>query len=229
MIGGGRIAAGRTIERRVGELRFEREDRAAVGFRLCRRCLQHPEHVLYVAEIFLFQLQRSRIGLQVIVAVGQAESALIDVGDLPGRIAQVGSRAEPEEHVDADALQVRHERRQVIDPRERGDLRKICREAPLALRLDAGLVHARGVVIARLLPHDVGRRRLENASQNCKILILELIETSPALPIGRHRIRRHPAAAGELVKVGAGIDAPIERQELDACGRGGGRPRGRHR
>jgi hypothetical protein len=136
-----------------------------------------------------------------------------------GGVVPVDVGSEPEEDVHADAVQVRDERRQICGsgPCDPGELGVEGHEPP---GLDCRLVHAGRVVVAGLDAVDVaGRcRALEDAAERLEVALLELGEPTPALPVGRHGIGRHPAAARELVEVGAGAGVPIQIRQLEARG-----------
>ena len=58
-------------------------------------------------DILVAQLDRLRIGLQVVVAIGKAQPALIGAGNLHHGVLGVGLRAEIEQHMDAVVVQLR--------------------------------------------------------------------------------------------------------------------------
>jgi len=58
-------------------------------------------------------------------------------------------------------------------------------------------------------------RRLEHPPQDFEVAILDLGEASKRSTVGRQRIRGHPAAAGELVEVDAGLNLAVERADVD--------------
>ena len=90
-------------------------------------------------------------------------------------------------------------------------------ERPQAQGLDALLVHAGGVVVADL---PVGGRRtpaLSRMSRSAAWLRSgELVEPSPARAVGGNGVAGQPAAAGELVEVGAGVHRPVEGVDVEA-------------
>ncbi len=72
------------------------------------------ELLLDDGDVLVAQLHRVCVGLQVVVAVGQAEAGLIDVGDRVGGVLEVGLRAEAEQRRDAEGMQVGDEDRKVV-------------------------------------------------------------------------------------------------------------------
>ncbi len=70
-------------------------------------------------------------------------------------------------------------------------------------RLDRAFVHAGGEVVARLALVGVAGGVLQDLTDDGEVVLLQLIESSPALAIGRHRVGGHPPAARELEEVRA--------------------------
>ena len=216
MIGGRRVAARHAIERRGSEGGFNRQRRLRVGGRRLRRRAGQREDSSDVREVFGAQLDGAVVGLEVVVAIGQGEAGLIHGGDLLRGVGAIGPRAEAEQHRHAVAMKVRDEHRQVVRVQQLLDRGEVRGDRVEAGRFDLRLVHARGVVVRGLLPIAFGTRRFEDAAQDREVPLLQLGEASVRPPIGRHRVSCDPAAAGELVEVGARIGLAVERVQLDA-------------
>jgi hypothetical protein len=75
--------------------------------------------------------------LQVIVPVGQAQAALVRLGDHLGRVAEILVGAEAEQHVDTDQVQAGDERGQILLVGHGGDAVELGLQRLGALRLDA--------------------------------------------------------------------------------------------
>ena len=76
-----RIAPRHAIERRLGERRFDFHHR--VGVRRCARgrSAGKREQLAHVLDVLLADVHGSRIVLEVVVAIGKAEAALVGAGD----------------------------------------------------------------------------------------------------------------------------------------------------
>jgi hypothetical protein len=108
------------------------------------------------------------------------------------------------------------EKRRQLLARDRRDARELRRERRDALRLNRRLVHARGVVVARLGAIGGAAGRFEDAPQHGEVAILQFLDAAKRSLVGLQWMAGHPPTAGELIKVGAGIGAAIQRPELDA-------------
>ena len=171
-------------------------------------------------------VDRALVGLQVVVAVGQAQGRPDPTVAICLRRVALSRSATPKRKSAGTPIvvQMRDEHRQIVGV-ERAPRWSPDRGASGASagRFDRRLVHAGGVVVGRLLRDRgprVARRRFEDAAQDREVAILHLGEASVRPPIGGHRVLRDPAAAGELVEVGARIGLAVERVQIDA-GRAG--------
>ena len=73
----------------------------------CGRFAGEGEHVGDVGDVLVAELLVLVAGAGVVVALGQAEAALVDDGDLLGGVLEVLLFAEAEEDVDADSAGAR--------------------------------------------------------------------------------------------------------------------------
>ena len=200
------IAALHAIERRGCERGLDRQHGVRVGRRAIRRRAGEREDPLDSCRKFFPEIHRSIVGLQVVLTIGQAEAALIEVGDLLRRVAEdVGLRAEAEQRGNPHRVQMRGEHRREVG----GDRRE-------TLRFDLRLVHAGRVVPGRLRAITVGAGRLQDATQDCQIPLLHLRDAPVRSAVRRDWVFRHPAAARELVEIDARIGFAIERLDVDA-------------
>ena len=74
---------------------------------------EQREHAGDVLDVLRAGLLGGRAGPEVVVALGQAQAALVEHGDLVARVLEVLLLAEAEERVHADQLLVRQELGQV--------------------------------------------------------------------------------------------------------------------
>ena len=121
---------------------------------------------------------------------------------------------------DAVGVQVRDEDRQIVGVEDFVDRGQVGADWRQARGLDPRLVHARGVEVRGLLAIAAAAGRFEDAAQQREVAILHLLEPAERSAIGRDRVFRDPAAAGELVEVRAGIHLAIQRVDLYAGGSG---------
>src|SRR5262249_12847588 len=165
------------------------------------------EHAADVLDVLLADLVGRLVGLRVVVAVGQPQTALCGSRDDFGRVFAVLLGAELEERIDAAKLlagDLGLERRERLDRIDAIDF------GPQ--RLDAGgldrrLVHAGAVEIAELPSVRAGRgplvRRgvLEDRAQRLAVALLDLIERPPRGVLRRYGVLLQPAADRVLVEV----------------------------
>ena len=127
------------------------------------------EHAADVLDVALRKVNGIGVVLQVVVAVGQAEPALVQIGDQLGGILKVLIGAEAEEHVHALAVQLGEQMGKALLILEPGNLVELALERGGAELLNAGLVHAGAVVVANLLVHrgapGIGGGFFQNAAQ----------------------------------------------------------------
>src|SRR5262249_18832725 len=144
--------------------------------------------------------------LEIVVAVGQAEAALIETRDHLGRILGVLLRGKSEKSARAFAIKadgdVSH-RGFVVHGRDRG---KIGFKNGDAARFDAFFVHAGGVIITDLLVDGRASRAVHGGGfkyvlEDGPVTLLKDVEAAPARLIRWDRVIFHPGAAGVLIKI----------------------------
>ncbi len=178
------------------------------------RIAEQREHLRHMREVFGAERLRAVILIQVVIAVGQAEAALVDRSDLLGGVLLVLLGAEGEEK--SDGVFVFHGAEQggqrlLVVPGGDGLERWLDR-----LRAEAVgqvRVHAGGKVVAVLLL----QRGLGGVGGSLQLLVEEIVvalgqfvEPTPPGLVRRDGIVLLPVAAGVLVEVGAGIDGLID-------------------
>ena len=104
---------------------------------------------------------------------------------------------------------------------DRGDARQVVGQRLRAERFDGRFVDAGGVVVAELLLHGGAfglrfRHLREQAAQRLAVAFDEFVEPAPRGLIVGDRIVLHPGAARELIEVGAGVGAAIDRRGVEA-------------
>ena len=185
-----------------------------VGLRLARGFAQELEHLLHVRQVVRAYFRRPGVVFQVVVAIGEPESALVGFGDIDVRVLVIRTGRETEQS--GDVLQV--QARELLGD---GGLGGECVDAiEVGLQrfrsefFDGRLIHAGGVEIADLL---FVRRALgiadgglfEDVLKNGAIAVVDQRQDSPAGLVGRNRVLGHPGSAGVLVEVLARIGGQI--------------------
>ena len=172
------------------------------------------------------QLLRFRVFLEVIVAIGQAEAALVEDPDVSRRVSRVLSHAEGEARVHAREMQLGKDGRKVVgrlqlrDRREnRGERR---RAGLLAGRcVHAGRVEVRDLLLGRTLrPVRFLGGLLENLLHDVAVAVGELFEAAVARAVGGNRVRFQPRAVRVEVEVFARLHGEVHVRRVDAFRRG---------
>ena len=173
------------------------------------------------ATILLAKRLGAVILIEVVVAVRQAEAALIERADLSGRVLLVLLGAEVEEEADCEYLSsiVAQQRcqRLLVVPCGDGLERRLNRlRAKLVGQIH---IHAGGKVVAVLLLQrslrSVGRS-LQFLVEQVVVALGQLVEPSPSRLVRRNRVVLLPVAAGVLIEVGAGIGRLVDRRKVEA-------------
>ena len=179
-----RIAADGAVHGGFGESGLDGQHGLGFGsgnFGLVARQLKH---LLHVVQVFLTRLDRLGVVLDVVIAIGQSETALIEVSDGLARIVHVGHLAEAEEHADAVALQGADLRDELLLAVECSDSLHRRHEWFGAALLDGGLVHAGSVIVSNLrLDCSVLAGRLgllQNVAQHIEIALAQAVIAAPA-------------------------------------------------
>jgi len=217
-----------------GEFGFEGEDVGGVALGVSGGLAGEGEHFGDVDYVFRADLLILVAGAGVVVALGEAQTALIDDGDLLAGVFEVLLFAEAKEDVDVVALELTGERGEVVF-RNGVNLIEEGLEGSEALLVDEGGVHAGGVVVADFLL--VGRAGGvgsgvpgEDAVELLGVDVVEGVELVDGGLVGGDGIGGGEVAAGVLVEVGAGVGGLVDGGGVEA-GRGDvvGRGRGRGR
>ena len=222
-----RVAALDARHRGLGQARLERRHGLRVLGGLRRGFAHEGEHLRDVGKVFVAELLRLVVRLEVIVAVGQSQATLVGPDDDLARVAAVLVGAELEDRVDAHHLEARD---LGLERGDRGDLLdrgKLALQRREPLRLDGGLVHARQVEVADLLvvrARSVGGLRdlLEDLVQALAVLLLEEREGPPVGLVGGDRVRLEPSAVAVEVEVLARGHRRVHVRGVDAMDLGRG-------
>ena len=145
------IAPRNQVERTLGQGGFDLHHRGGIGLGLAGLLAGQLQHALDVRHVFLAQLDGLGVVLQVVVAVGKAQAALIELRDHRVGVFEVLAGAELEQRPDANGVQVGDffgDLRLVLEVADAVQFRLERREAS---GVDSLFVHAGGVVIADLL------------------------------------------------------------------------------
>ena len=212
------IAALHLGQRSPGQRGLNAQDGLGLGGGDFRRIPQQLEHLLDMGHVGLAKLHGFRIRIEVVVAVGKAQPALVHLGDHLGRIFVILVRLEGERDV-----QARHGGN---DPRHfalgahAADSFQIALQRAGSSGLDCLFIHAGAVVVADLLFHRIAaraarRRFLENLAQQRPVLVRQLAADAPAGLVRRDRVFLQPAPACVSEKVGAGIHAGVEGSDVE--------------
>ena len=173
------------------------------------------------------------VGLEVVVAVRQAEARLVEIDDVLGRVLRVLVHVRLVGHVDADGVEVRDQCGNLLLVLERGDLREVRLERLEPQLLDLGLVHEAVVEVADLLGVGVAAgglgRVFDDAAQLHLGVVGDLVEAAVARLVGRDLEGVEPLAVLVTVEVVLLADGVVVERGVDTghqgrlgFGRGGG-------
>src|SRR5271169_1882407 len=220
------IAAAGLVECTLGQAGFNLHDHFGFCRRFARIVAEEGKHLRHMLDVFLPQFDRFRIVFEIVITVGHAQSALIDLSYDLARVLKVGSGIEAEQDIDTFAMQAHDLFRELFLRLDGRDALEVWLQGFGARFFDGTFVHATGVVVADLLligasAGAVGRRLLENVAHDVFAALLQFVEAAPAGAVGGNRVLRLPLAAGVGVKIVAGIDTLIEQVggETDVSGR----------
>ena len=146
-----RIAPAGLVQRALGQAGFNVHHRLGFGRGFLRSVPQQLEHLLYVRNVLLAEFHGLGIVLEVVVAIGQTQPALIHFADDLAGILEVRTRAEAEHDVRTFPVQASSFLGQIglrFHPR---DALEVAVEWLRPGLLHRRLVHAGGVVVADLL------------------------------------------------------------------------------
>ena len=209
------------------------------------------EHAADVGAVLGLQSDARRVGSEVVVAIGHAETALQQVGGVLRRIVEVRRNPQPEQPV---GVKIRHVQRIDVGAQlsteeagegglvcERGDRGELGLDRYSPLGLDRGLIHESQVVVAhfagigvrRTLRAGCGRGFLDQLPGAAVRLLGEDGESAVGRAVGGDLGRLQPGAVGVSEEVVAGGDGAIDPGQIDpgsgAVGGVGGAEGGRRR
>ena len=220
LVGLDRITQAHAVQRCLGQSRFECEH--PVGLFLRIFLAEQTQHFLDMRVVFFQQYFRFGILANVVVAIRQAEPALTGVGDIVGRILQVGVGAEFEQHAKTQRLPVANQGHDVGCRFYRVDCRQIFLDRRDAGLIDCGLIHRSRVKIADLLRGaawraGIFRRVFEYLLEQCEVAFLQFVIEAPRAVFRRNRVALEPAAIGVLPEIPARADAGIVVARIQAA------------
>ena len=196
-----------------GQRGFQRDD--VVGAFLRRRLAGQRQQFGDVLAIGRSDRLKMRVVLEIVIAVRQAEPALVQMRDIDGGIVLVGINRDIPGNADPEPREVRKQRRQgslvmqAVYPRQR-----IAQAAEAGL-LHRRLVHERGVEIGELAPLGMIRvvriDRLDRSAELRQRGFAHLRERIPGTAVGRYLRRRQPLAIGVLPEIVLRPDRGIDR------------------
>ena len=226
----GRVEAGERTDRRLGEGPFDLQHGLGVRGGGGGVCVSQQLEGL----TDMFHIQGALPGglgttLEVVVGPGQSKAALIDRGDHCGGVFVVLLAVEAEEEDVARGLQVSDLHAERLSRTHTGYPIQLGFQRQSALSLDPLLVHAGSVVVTAFLlsrtATGVGNGSLlQDLPQQEEIALVDFHELGPEPPVSGQGVAPDPSAAGILVEVFAGINAPVhairvERMESGRLGR----------
>ncbi len=199
------------------------------GILLCSggRVADQLKYFLHVQHIALARFFGLGIILCVVVAIGHAQPALVDVGNHRFGVVGVLRGTGGEEQgtgigvAREGKLQTRHHGRDVPGGMDVRNLIQFGLNRRNATLLDRGFIHARGVEVTDLLLDRIPLlirlgRLFQHSAQEDQIVLIELSVHRPGRLIGRDRILLLPSTAGVAIKVHAGIDGFVHGGNIEA-------------
>ena len=195
------------------------QNAGCVGVGLLGGLAAEGEQLRDVVSVLPAQLHALGVGLQVVVAIWQAESAGADLNNHRGGIHGVLIRPRAKEEIAGSIVMQRGDGSEQLWPRlECIDPRKLWLDWLVTVGIDGGLVHAGLKVVADLLLDRcaVGSLGvlLQDAPEKLLILIRKLRVDVPCGLVGGNRVQLLPSTAGVLIEVHARVDAAIHAGEI---------------
>ena len=185
-----------------------------------RRIAQKFEHAGHVRQVLSARFLALRVGLGVVIAIGQSEAAGRSEGDFLLGVGEILRGAEPEDRVAAcrPQMHARQNWRQVLQGIQAGDGVHRGLERRGSGLLHGWFVHACAKEIADLLFVRGSCRRgfrglFEYSPEVLQVLLRHLAVDAPPRLVGWNRIQFVPIAAGEAPEIHAGVHPAI-----DECG-----------
>ena len=158
--------------------------------------------------------------LDVVVAIGQGEPALIDIGDDLLGVVQIGCGKEVEQRISTDHVGVRNGVHEGAFIGNRRDPGQFGLQGIEAFGIGGFFVHAGTVVVADFLLDGSARgaadgRLLQDSAQGHQVALVKFGEADPLGLIGWNLGVLEPVAAGVLVKVDAWIGGLVDGIEAE--------------
>src|SRR6266536_6702254 len=203
-----RIPARGLVVSALGQAGLDVHDDLGFGSSFGGGIAQQLQHLLHVLDVLRAKFSRLGIVLKIIVAVGQAETALVEFGDHLAGVLEIGAGPEPEQYLSPLAVQADDFVWQFILRLQGGNAFEVWIERLGSGLLDGAFVHAGGVVVADFLligaaPGAIGGGLLQNFAHNVFAPFLKFIEAAPPRTVIRIGVMRLPLAAGIGVEIGA--------------------------
>ena len=220
-VGDHRVTQLQQGERSCRQPFLDGQDRIGLGCR-CGASGERQD-ALDVAFVGGQQQSGIRVLAQVVLAVAQAQSSLIGVGDAARRVLEVVAGAEVEQNRNAARVQFGERRGDIACLANLVDARQQRFERRNAGRFHGAFVHAAGVERAEQAFHPVaaGGGLLQQAALLQQALQPDFLERAPACETGGYRVVAQPAAVGVLVEVGAGrcggVEAAGVQRDIGRC------------
>jgi len=220
VVGVMRIAALDAGERGVGQRGFDFEGCIGVGFGLVCALACETEQLLNVCDVLLANLHALRVRLGVVVAVGKAEAAGVQLDDHQRRVDRILARAGAEEKAAGVLVMKAGEGVENVGAGFEGvDLREDGIDGLVAQGVDGGGVHAGGEVVAYLLLYRcaVCRFRIvfEDSPEKLLVVIAELGVDAPSGLICGDGVIFLPAAATEFVEIDTRVSGAVEAGDVE--------------
>jgi hypothetical protein len=230
-----RVALLEARERRLGELGLEAHHLVRVTGGLRRLLAGQTEDSGDVRDVLLARRIGRSAAVGIVVAVREAQTALIEPGHIVGRVVRIHVRAVVEDEIDAahlersDLLYQPGARRDAVDVPEPGP------ERGEARRLDGRGVHAAGVEGAQLAGGAALRLRralrhgLVQDRAYDQLVVITHVPVHARRGVRRgDRVVRQPGPVGVLHEVDAGVRRLVDERRLEHLERPvGGRERRR--
>ena len=219
MIPLGRVAHLDAIHRPLRQCGFDAHH--VIGFcdGLVPGVAEQRKHLLHVVDILRADLDEALVRIQIIVAVGEGETALTGRCDLLRAVLLVLRDANAKEATAAALFLFRVVGGKLAGSRQRCNGFELGIQGLRSQFVDELRVHARSEIITVLLLQS-GLRRIGRGLQlgieQIVIALGEFVEPSPAGLVGGNRIVLAPVAARVLVEVGTGIGGLIDRRNVEA-------------
>ncbi len=184
------------------------------------------EHLRDVGLVLGADVLRAGVVVQVVVAVGQAQAALVQGAHVPGAVLGVLHDEEAEAAGQALAMELRQRHGQLLRVLQAVDGGEDGLQGGRPALLDGLLVHARGEEVTHLLldaalgPGVLGAGLVKDLFEDLAVVVAHLGEGAVDGLVCGQRMALQPPAVGEVVEVVAGLHRGVEVGGVDAVGAG---------